>query len=59
MNKGLSEWPVSIFVMAITSVLFLIGGLWIGYESHPYEKCKQMYETLEDISECVWIKEHP
>ena len=25
---------------------------------HPYEVCKIMYDTPEDISECVWIKEN-
>ena len=59
MSKELPKWPFNVFVMAVSVVMFLIGGLWIGYESHPYERCKQMYETPEDISECVWIKENP
>jgi len=25
--------------------------------THPYEQCKRMYVTPEDIAECVWIKE--
>jgi hypothetical protein len=35
--------------------------LWLSYMLvfHPYEQCKRMYETPEDISECVWIKENP
>ena len=39
-------------------VAFLIG-LYLGSASHPYEVCKHMYNTPEDISECVWIKENP
>jgi len=34
-------------------------GLYLGSASHPYEVCKRMYNTPEDISECVWIKENP
>jgi len=34
-------------------------GLVLGSYSHPYEQCKRMYNTPEDISECVWIKENP
>ena len=59
MSKELPEWPFNIFVMAFAVVMFLIGGLWIGYESHPYEQCARMYNSPEYISECVWIKENP
>ena len=31
-------------------------GLTLGSASHPYEVCKRMYDTQEDISECVWLK---
>jgi hypothetical protein len=34
-------------------------GTSLGSWSHPYEQCKRMYDTPEDISECVWIKENP
>ena len=34
-------------------------GLALGSYSHPYEVCKRMYSTPEDVSECVWIKENP
>ena len=30
-----------------------------GMYTHPYDECRSMYETPEDISECVWIKENP
>ena len=34
-------------------------GISIGSLIHPYEQCKRMYDTPEDIAECVWIKENP
>jgi len=35
---------------------FILG--WIaGTYTHPYEQCKRMYVTPEDIGECVWLKE--
>jgi hypothetical protein len=34
-------------------------GMWIGNYTHPYEECKRMYSTPDDIIECVWIKENP
>lgn len=36
----------------------LIVGLTLGSWSHPYEQCKRIYNSLEDISECVWILEN-
>ena len=44
--------------MTIACVLSLVAGLWIGYDSHPYEICKRMYDDPMDVSECVWIKEN-
>jgi hypothetical protein len=38
---------------------FILMALLAMYYYHPYEVCKRMYETPEDISECVWIKENP
>ena len=43
----------------IPIAIALIVGLTLGSWSHPYEQCKRMYTTPEDISECVWIKENP
>ena len=51
----------------MSKVAFWLGGLLVGlgvgmnvgYHSHPYEVCERMYDTPEDISECVWIKENP
>lgn len=45
------------YVIPIT--IALAAGHALGSYSHPYESCKRMYETPEDISECVWIKENP
>lgn len=33
-------------------------GLALGSYLHPYEVCKRVYDTPEDILECVWIKEN-
>lgn len=33
-------------------------GLALGSYAHPYEQCKRKFDSLEDISECVWIKEN-
>ena len=43
----------------IPIALVFILGLVLGSWSHPYEVCKRMYDTPEDIMECVWIKENP
>lgn len=46
-----------------TSMLFigmfmgLIMG-WLLSGSHPYDRCTEMYQTPEDISECVWLMTH-
>ena len=37
---------------------FVLGGLLVAV-TNPYEVCKRMYNTPEDIAECVWIKENP
>ena len=34
-------------------------GLALGSWSHPYEQCARMYNSPDDIGECVWIKENP
>ena len=63
MSKAFWEGFVEGFTRAskygIPIALALVAGLALGSYSHPYEVCKRMYETPEDISECVWIKENP
>ena len=39
-------------------ILPLIVGWAFGQYFHPYDSCKRMYSTPEDIVECVWIKEN-
>ena len=29
-----------------------------GIYNYPHEECEMMYETPEDISECLWLKEN-
>lgn len=46
-----------------TSMLFIgiFMGLvmgWLLCGSHPYDRCIEMYQTPEDISECVWLLEN-
>ena len=40
------------------AIAFVIG-LVLGSYSHPYEVCKRLHTTQEDVSECVWIRENP
>ena len=40
------------------SLVFLLGAGFGYYFLHPYEQCKRMYTTPEDISECIWLKEN-
>ena len=47
-----------IIAAALTPILFLIAGLWIGYESHPYESCSREHVGEDYIGECVWLKIH-
>ena len=48
-------------VIEANKISYLEVAKWM--KAHEYEreeaKCKRMYETPEDISECVWIKENP
>ena len=44
---------------AVFPAIAFILGLTLGSYSHPYEVCSRMYETQEDISECVWLRMNP
>lgn len=33
-------------------------GIVIAISNHPYERCSAMYDTPEDVMECVWILEN-
>lgn len=52
--NGFCEGYMKYFWVGVAFAL----GIAIGSYSHPYESCKRMYETPEDISECVWLKEN-
>ena len=45
-------------ILALSNVFMLIAGLWLGYDAHPYEKCKEKYVTAEDMEECIWLLEN-
>ena len=58
-REGFREGFVQASKYGIPLAAVFVLGLTLGSYSHPYEQCKRMYETPEDISECVWIKENP
>jgi hypothetical protein len=41
--------------IAITLGIVFVCGLALGSYSHPYEKCKRMFNTQENIEECIWL----
>jgi hypothetical protein len=53
--EGFKEGYMKFFWIGIAFAI----GIALGSYSHPYEQCKRMHDTLEDITECVWIKENP
>jgi hypothetical protein len=46
-------------VIGLPAAVAFVIGLTLGSWSHPYEQCKRMYNTPEDIDECVWIRMNP
>lgn len=48
---------VSKIELVVILTLALITGWAFGMYDHPYEQCKRIYTTPEDIDECVWIKQ--
>lgn len=52
--EGFREGYLKYFWVGIA----LAAGWAFGMYFHPYESCKRMYSTPEDISECIWIKEN-
>ena len=49
----------TIIIMIWVAFGSFVAGMELADTLNPYEECKRMYETFEDISECVWIKENP
>ena len=47
---------LAIAAIGITPILFLIAGLMIGYNSHPYESCSREHVGGDHVGECVWLK---
>ena len=51
---GFREGYFKFFWIGIAlSVGFLLANYF-----HPYEQCKRMYNSPEDVMECVWILEN-
>lgn len=44
-----------LLVALVSNILFLVGGMGIGYYSHPYEVCSEKHVSDENIGECVWL----
>ena len=53
--EGFREGYVNMFVWT-SPIAFVIMALL--YYFHPYERCERMYNTTEEIMECVWILTH-
>lgn len=53
--EGFKEGYMNFFWIGIAFAV----GIAVGSYAHPYEVCKRMHNTPEDIGECVWIKENP
>lgn len=52
--QGFREGYLKYFWVGIA----LVVGWAVGTYFHPYDECKRMYNTPEDIIECVWIKQN-
>ena len=56
--QGVDQMKSTIGLVFLILASFL-AGMELADTLNPYEQCKRMYDTPEDISECVWIKENP
>ena len=59
MSKSFWDDWGTIIIMIWVALGSFVAGMELADTLNPYERCKRMYETPEDISECVWIKENP
>ncbi len=57
--EGFREGYSKASIVGVVLAIAFVAGLTMGSYSHPYEVCKRMYNTPEDVLECVWIKENP
>lgn len=49
------KWIIVIFWLMLGS---FVAGMELADTLNPYEQCKRIYNTPEDIMECTWIKEN-
>ena len=56
--QGVDQMKITILMLFLMLGSFL-AGMELADTLNPYEQCKRMYDTPEDISECIWIKENP
>jgi hypothetical protein len=54
--QGFREGYLKSSIIVLPIAIAFDFGLALGSYSHPFEVCKRMYDTSEDIAECVWIK---
>jgi len=45
--------------IALILVLVCAIGAILGYFMHPYERCTHGYDSVFDVSECIWILKNP
>jgi hypothetical protein len=55
---GFKDGYIKTSIIGLPFAFGLIAGWAFATYFHPYEECKRMYETPEDIAECVWILEN-
>ena len=58
MREFWDSWG-NLVIMIWVALGSFVAGMELADTLNPYEQCKRMYDTPEDISECVWIKENP
>jgi len=54
--EGFRTGFITTIKIGLTPSLFLVAGLLIGYNSHPYESCSREHVGGDNIGECVWLK---
>lgn len=56
--QGFRDGYIKGSIVGLPLAFGLIVGWAFAMYFHTYEECKRMYDTPEDIMECVWIKEN-
>lgn len=57
--QGFCDGYIKGTIIGLPFVFGLIVGWAFAIYFHPYEECKRMYNSPEDVIECIWIKENP